>query len=117
MADRKYGRLYTEEDMRKLAARWLGDREMGPDIMVETLSDLDREGAFTFPADEPLFLLRASDHFAPFAVQDYVKMLSDEQEGDGEPVDRAQYERAQEVLAEMYAWRREHPDRVKEPDA
>ena len=58
--DTKYGRLFTEADMRKLAERLLRDRAMGPDILAEEMAALD--GEFTFPADEPLFLLRGKLH-------------------------------------------------------
>jgi hypothetical protein len=100
MPDAKYGRLFTEADVRKLAARWLGNRAMGPDIMVETLDDLERTGELTFPADEPLFLLRGSDGlWAPFSTSD----------GSDDPV-RCSLEQA------LSAWQAANPDRVKAPD-
>lgn len=119
MAAGKYGRLFTEADIRLLAARWLGGRPMGPDIMVETLDDLERAGRLTFPADEPLFLLRGQDRAASFAI------ASTQPESTG--IDYAQaalnvgathrhLDEVWKAAARMREWQAANPDRVKVPD-
>jgi hypothetical protein len=110
MADGKYGRLYTDADIRKLAARWLGDRAMGPDIMAETLDDLERAGDLTFPADEPLFLLRGKDTAATMGVGAYLGMCARL----GSP--GAHLQGIEAAVAAMTTWQAENPARLKVPD-
>lgn len=71
MSDGKYGRLFTEADAALIAAIAYANgyhareqREQPPEgreaLWELTLDRVDQHG-LTFPADEPLFLLRASD--------------------------------------------------------
>lgn len=136
MADRKYGRLFTEADVTKLVAYAfkLGrDRELNvPAGAAGVNVDEFRERVirevearcvtpYTFPADEPLFLLRGQDAAAPDAIEDPV--------GEGDPIDY--YDRAKaagaaldghleavcQTAEEMRRWQAANPDRVKVPDA
>lgn len=65
MADAKYGRLFTEADVRALiqrAFRRLGEPGVRDTTLAELIEVLDGEGQqMTFPADEPLLLLRGSE--------------------------------------------------------
>lgn len=128
MADVKYGRLFTEADMRKLlryaATRGeeVGVEALGHDAAGFALDPADRllmeyeaeaQGPFglTFPADEPLFLLRGQDAYAPVAVGTYLDELERCGQDDPEHV-RA----GREANRRMAEWQRANPNRVKLPD-
>lgn len=132
MAESKYGRLFTEEDVRMLMAGY-GKRiadgavrvhagEELPDgwptaALEASLADAADEKLLTFPADEPLFLLRGQDKAAPRAIADDV-----DGEADYLAASRAagagpeHLQAVQRAADEMRAWQSEHPDRVKAPD-
>lgn len=140
MADSKYGRLFTEADMRR-ALRYAAHRgeEAGVEALcrdavgnlvevgARLLAEMDAEAAvapelatrfrpsswsvFTFPPDEPLFLLRAKDEVALAGVHGYGEGC----DMDGR-VDEEQREAVREAIRRFEAWQREHPDRMKVPD-
>ena len=58
MADNKYGRLFTEEDLREVVAEAMNRKIDGDDGLDQILIDKDAAGAFQFPKDFPLFLIR-----------------------------------------------------------
>lgn len=102
MADARYGRLFTEDDVVRLINAMTyeaPDEALNLGVVIEQ-AERDAERPLTFPADEPLFLLRASDPAAPEAIDEYELAAS----------------RAVPAAAEFRAWQQANPDRVKVPD-
>ena len=60
--------------------------------------------------DEPLFVLRAQDKIAPYAVRAWAS------EAESYNCDIDKFEGARTIAAEMCAWQMAHPTRVKRPD-
>lgn len=124
----KYGRLFTEEDAFQLVWEALGgsmagvthDRARGS--FARALRDLDacdREYGLTFPADEPLFLLRGQDKAAPTAIRDnhppgYTRDYFTAAHEAG--ADLPHLDAIKAAAVEMREWQRANPDRVKAPD-
>lgn len=118
----KYGRLFTEEDAFQLVWEALGgsmagvthDRARGSFARaLRELDACDREYGLTFPADEPLFLLRGQDKAVLDALiggQDYEDACVDA------GASREHLAAVQAAADEITAWQRAHPDRVKVPD-
>lgn len=69
MADVKYGRVYTEADIRKLGEMLFGEQSQS--VLAEALRDLEHVGAFTIPANEPTFLIRGKNKAACAAISHY----------------------------------------------
>lgn len=131
MASAKYGRLFTEADAKRLMqmafdlGAWQREHDQPrvlPDEGSTLILGLDEEGGLAFPADEPLFLLRAQDKGAADAIETEVVEL-----GYDGPVDyferarengasRAVLDGVRDTAREVRRWQREHPDRVKVPD-
>lgn len=121
--EEKYGRLFTEADMRRIVGHaghlYMGDtpsEESVTETMGVVLDYLDGkqdpkpEVPLTFPADEPLFLLRGQDAASPATIGFYT-----------EECDRlrapAEHQRAAEHAGgRLLAWQAANPDRVKIPD-
>lgn len=117
MADKKYGRLFTEEDVINLmvAASGSSSFDPTPEEMRELLDLYDgqadtKDTALTFPADEPLFLLRGKDRVAPNTIHYYAQGCEAFAAGEGHV--RA----AEEAGDVMIAWQAENEDRIKVPD-
>lgn len=136
MADSKYGRLYTERDVRRMMSvvaaetthyavemQQRGGDWQGPQSVQEAEAVCDRllaedaaSGNLAFPADEPLFLLRGQDKAAPDTIATYWEICM----GYGDPIaeDQCPEEHCHAVQAAgvaLSAWQTEHPDRVKVP--
>lgn len=103
--DTKYGRIYTDADIRKLGEKLLGDRAMGPDILAEALADLEPE--LTIPADEPTFLMRGQDELARDRIEDYLY---------AQRLVPSTYESVRSTLEAFDRFSGEHADRMKVPD-
>jgi hypothetical protein len=69
MADSTHGRLFTLEDLRNVLAcsRLFGLRELNAEDLIEHMEGF-RGDQFAFPADEPMYVLRASEPGAPSAL-------------------------------------------------
>lgn len=114
MASEKHGRLFTEADMLDLVKaayeRGVRDADAG-DAGLEADRDFpglmqllaDTRMATTFPADEPLFVLRGST--APVEIR---RSLVD-------PLLTPYADELQGWLRETRDWQEQHPDRVKVP--
>lgn len=115
----KYGRLFTEDDVKRMLNMAVLEGAPSP---AEQIAGFDAQGLLTFPADEPLFLLRGQDKAAPEAISAAERVPL----GYEGPIDYA--ERAVEAGAlpphiiaveraarMMRDWQREHPERVKVP--
>lgn len=110
MAEGKYGRLFTEADVRAMmieaaCAGMDGPANVRAGVIAERVL---REYVGWFPADEPLFLLRGQDAYAPDAVGDYLSRVHGTSLGHREKV--------AEAHEGMLVWQAVHPDRVKVPD-
>jgi hypothetical protein len=115
--DSKYGRLFTEEDVQRIIDYSHGTGIDTPAEIVERLELGDHP--VTFPADEPLFLLRAQDEAAPRAIA----MCGRFEDGNyvhhaGEVgASTAHLQPAADAALRMVEWQEANPDRVKVPDA
>lgn len=111
MADKKYGQLFTIQDVVNIVTLATGEPEEAPTRTKNALMQMSRRGVkLRFPADEPLFVLRAQDQAAPQAIQAY----HDSAEFNG-----ASQEHLSDVMAaliEFVGFQSGHPDRVKIPD-
>lgn len=116
MADSKYGRLFTEQDVMAIVDEALmlnlaGNVATVPELLRDLIARAEADKApMRFPADEPLFLLRAQDTYAAPLVSEYATRcrktgVSDEHVNG-----------ALGVVGSMLAWQGKHPDRVKVPD-
>src|SRR5580698_9153695 len=115
MNEAKYGRLFTEADVSAIGMHLqLGAPSVGAAV---ALLDADPSAwpsggpyAFTFPADEPLFLLRAQDHHAAEAIEAYQHSC------DIAPsVETSHCEGVRRAWREFTDWQHDNPERVKEP--
>lgn len=131
MAERKYGRLYTDRDVERIISEALIRQHTQNQVSkLDTVLEHIDAAELTFPADEPLFLLRGQDVAAPGAI---------EPDGPGDE-DLSYYERAyraryaaglleahgehddphllaiKAAAQEMREWQAANPDRVKAPD-
>lgn len=111
MAESKYGRLFTEDDVCRIVAGVLRCHGLNPETARHDAAGVLRaDQSTTFPADEPLFLLRGQDGAAVPAVRDYGHRADDAGA-------RAVHLGNVSVAAlEMERWQTQHPDRVKVPD-
>lgn len=109
MSDRKYGRIFTEEDVLRIL--WYSqnnpDRAMEPTTVI---AKMDEDGAnFKFPVEEPTFTLRARDRRAAGAIHHYRDHQSPRaplNHLDG--IDRAEQD--------FLLFRRNFPELLKDPD-
>lgn len=103
----KYGRLFTEGDVKKMLRLAVLEGAPSPE---EQIAEFDRRGELTFPADEPLFLLRGQDKAAPGTITGYLMCAN----AAGASIEHASA--ARKAGRAMAEWQAEHPDRVKVPD-
>jgi hypothetical protein len=121
MANTKYGRLFTEEDVQRIVSTVMGiiglalmrgeTPPMTGQAMLEHALAVTAPSRLTFPADEPLFLLRGQDALAPDMVREYA-IRADDPSAVNEEHRRAAWDAADE----MREWQAQHSDRVKVPD-
>lgn len=123
----KYGRLFTEADVQALVARFAHEcgvyGTQGPEVLKRLL---DEGFSTTFPADEPVFVLRGKDGATPAALYGYVDYLkhvlngatfAEFEHGSFHPgALKRHMQSAEEFNVELSAWQRANPDRVKVPD-
>jgi hypothetical protein len=110
MADNKYGRIFTEEDLRNVVANAIDEKIDGEDGLDQIIVRMYDNGEFKFPKDEPLFMLRAQDQLAVQAISDYSSMSA------ANGVNQDQQHAVQQALDQFKVWQRVHSDRVKLPD-
>lgn len=104
MADNKYGRIFTEQDVVEILSH------ANPDISLgEILENVD-PGDLKFPADEPLFLIRAQDQLAPQAVTNYLSMSQ------ANGVNSDQQELVARTVNDIKSFQRDNAGKVKLPD-
>ena len=71
MADEKYGRIFTDTDLRNVVQRAMEQDIQSEDELDQIIARMDGEGSFKFPADEPVFVLRAQDMAAASGLYGY----------------------------------------------
>ena len=110
MSDLKYGRLFTERDVQYIVN--MMRLEGAPDHACDALKDMEATGKvhFTFPSDEPLFLLRGQDTAAPAAIMAYAGWARSIGAADGH------LQAARRACNAMERWQHANPERVKVPD-
>lgn len=104
--DGKYGRLFTQDDVNKIAAKVHAEAGAGKPL-DEIIFNTDD---FTFPADEPLFLLRGKDISAADTIYEYRFFTRDA----GSP--ESQVESVQNAHAAFEAFKQANPERMKAAD-
>lgn len=107
MADNKYGRIFTENDVQKILDFVNGEDE---DNLTDVLDGMDAEGVrFKWEADEPVFVLRARDKTAEGAVRYY----RDHQRPNA-PANHL--DGAEKSVNAFRDYRQNHPEMMKDPD-
>lgn len=107
MSDRKYKRLFTESDVREMLREYLDANEDIDDVLTARSNG----SPWTFPPDEPLFLLRGQDALAPHIVREYALLANDPS-----TVNEDHRKGAFMAADEMSEWQAQNPARVKVPD-
>lgn len=117
MADSKYGRIFTAEDVMKIMAHenhpgFPTGTSSEEGVQLETIiAEGERDGIeFRFPADEPLFVLRGQDQLASDGIMMYggVCAANDASIHHIEAVDKA--------WRQFVGFAEKNPDRMKLPD-
>jgi hypothetical protein len=80
--------------------------EQSPKYTISGSQIVNRMTGNPIPADEPIFILRASDKLACGTIGDYANLCSNE----------AHAAAVQDVFIQFGEWSDAHPDRMKEPD-
>jgi len=101
--DKKYGRLFTEDDVRTLVEVAMS---LDEEINIQTFID-EFEGKF--PVDEALFLLRAQDKRALGAIRFYYDHQSPR-------ANQGHLDAIQHAIDSFDKFRLKNVERVKEPD-
>lgn len=116
MSESKYGRLFTERDVERIIAEALIRQHTQEKVRLAGMLEHLRPEELTFPADEPLFLLRGQDRLAADAVSRYVQGCLFYLDRVGPPVTVEHVGSASEAYQAMVRWQAANPDRVKVPD-
>jgi hypothetical protein len=110
MSDSKYDRLFTRGDI-NVIIQTLG---MLPSFAVvrHAIDECDEKGLLTFPADEPLFLLRGQDKAIVPTISSYATIAS------RDPIHAsvAHCDAARQQAQEIHEWQQANPEKVKVPD-
>lgn len=105
----KYGRVFTEADVRAL----LHCAHAGStDLVALSAAAAEKGKPMTFPADEPVFVLRAQDEVAMAGLMGYDEGLFSLDVHPDEPHRRG----VGEMIRAFEEFERAHPDRMGRPD-
>lgn len=109
--DGKYGRIYTEKDVRLIVQTAMENDIESEDELDGILAELDApDSDLTFFPDEPLFVLRGKDYSSVETIQNYRKITH----GNGSPPEQVDsVDRAIQSFAQFAAG---NPDRMKVAD-
>jgi hypothetical protein len=102
MPDGKYGRIFTEDDVRSMFE--------AHEATGHSFDELAQSGEFKFPEDEPLFVFRGQDRKALGALLHYDKSMNII----GIPASHA--DAVTDSVHAFERFRSENPDRMKLPD-
>ena len=105
MADSKYGRIFTEDDVRSLMYEASQTGAKTVDIL-RMIADFKGR----FPKDEPVFVLRAKDRRSLSPIRQYYQTCTTA-ERPAEHLDGIEH-----AMAAFEDFRTAHPDHLKEPD-
>lgn len=113
MSDTKYGRIFSEEDVKSIVEYAL---EHGFETEEETETFLsDYEGKS--PSDEPVFVLRGQDNFAVATLERYVELCRSGNPGIPQVISSAEHQNeAIRALEGFREFQRDNAERVKVPD-
>ena len=110
MPDAKYGKLYTEQDVRLIVQTAI-ENDIDSETQLDAiLENLGKESQLAFPADEPLFLLRGQDLLAAEAVHHYANSSA------ANGVDPQQQHSVRVAAQTFVDFKVQNPDRIKLPD-
>lgn len=111
MPDGKYGRIFTEEDVREILVFACDDNKLSAGEAMNDLVHSKHSPVQTrFPADEPIFVLRGQDRLALGAIQHYYHRCM------GRLRPQALLTEVERALKAFEQFRADHPDRIKYPD-
>lgn len=117
MADIKYGRIFTEEDVKRLLEAMQGLSGV-EDIYGEALIKVESTDGLTFGAEEPIFVLRGQDQCAPETIAAVEGEIARDYVGNciaaGSPQEHT--EAASTAGQQMREWQAANPTLVKVPD-
>lgn len=110
MSDTKYGRLFTEDDVKTLLRVNLNavhdDVSYSDEHVQQRIDNFDGK----FPQDEPLFLVRAQDQLAADLIQEYYYAVMDANCSAGH------IEAVNSVHSSFQKFADDNPDKMKRPD-
>lgn len=114
MADSKYGRLFTEEDMLRFVELCIENDVQGENETKDLLN-MTFEGRF--PKDEPTFLLRAQDYCALAGIYGYQEGVHNfDGAQDLGAIPQEHKDGVQETISAFESFQSGHVDRMKLPD-
>lgn len=112
--DGKYGQLYTQDDVLRIlnaVKNGEGIEGMGPESLLSMALSTEGVGdALTFPAVEPVFLIRGKDECGAEAVHEYRFIAL------AHNADEAFLASVEESEAAFAEFARSNPDDMKVPD-
>lgn len=107
--DRKYGRIFTEEDLRTILRQY-GTGGMDVREVLDEIKAGELDHVLKFDGDEPLFVMRAKDNAAPPTLAAYQEEA--QRAGARPPM----IQLVVNTHADFLKWRRENPGQCKAPD-
>lgn len=107
--DNKYGRLFTESDVHKIIRHAVAGQTSDPAMVFERMKE--HSETFTFPEDEPLFLLRAQDSESGAGLYGYREAM----EYHSDEIPEPHREGVHDAINRWEQWQKDNNDRVKLP--
>lgn len=122
MSDNKYGRIFTEEDVKQFIGMAFvageeaendsptsaGGGEHGCD--VDALFEAFDGEEFRFPEDEPMFVMRGQDRLALGTLRKYQELA------EAHECDQDHLNTIEQTLRQFEHFRVSNPDKIKKPD-
>lgn len=110
MADTKYGRVFTEQDVRMIVQAAIESDCESDQELTKVIETLDNGQELKFPPDEPIFILRGQDQCAPAAIDDYREWCVEA------GAQQAHLDAVLKAEQHFEAFQTNNPDRVKVAD-
>lgn len=111
MMDSKYGRIFTEDDVKMIVAAAVKADDPSTVDLHPLISNLGGYGFETrFPEDEPIFVIRGKDKAALRTIIYYYDAAITEGAGD------EHLENVTKAITEFRMFAEENPQRIKIPD-
>lgn len=117
MADLKYGRVFTEEDVKRMLEAMQGLEDV-EDIYGAAVTKVESTEGLTFGADEPIFVLRGQDQCAPATIAAVEGEVARDYVGNCIAAGSQQphVEAASAAAQQIREWQAANPTLVKIPD-